>query len=426
MEPKTKLQKLVVELTKKLPAISEEQKAWAFEKCLDKYAVLSRKTLFCLECGHSWKDGGILASAKTCTCPSCGKKLHIKTGYQRLYSEAGYFGIMTTQDEMQVVRMFFAKKVCKKGQKAIYSVSEVMQHWIDFKGRITTLAKQVRGLTQYYDAWIFDSFLEIRLLTYNAGLRASIAPYKIFPQRRILPVIRRNGYNGKFYGLAPQNLFSTILQDSIAETLLKAGQGEMLKHRFKSPDAVEKFWPSIKICIRNGYKIADASLWVDYLKLLDFFGRDLLNQKFVCPENLKAEHDRYMAKKQAVDRKKRLIELQETIETEQGTYAAQKGKFFGLLFQQGDIIVKPLETVAEFVAEGEVLNHCIFTSEYFKKPESLILSARISNQPVETIEVSLESLSVVQCRGADNHPTKYHSQILTLVQNNIHQIAQRL
>jgi hypothetical protein len=49
--------------------------------------------------------------------------------------------------------------------------------------------------------------------------------------------------------------------------------------------------------MRNGYKVDDASIWRDYLNLLDFFGKDIHSAKYVCPADLKTEHDRYVKKK---------------------------------------------------------------------------------------------------------------------------------
>jgi hypothetical protein len=72
--------------------------------------------------------------------------------------------------------------------------------------------------------------------------------------------------------------------------------------------------------------------------------------------------------------------------------------------------------------EGDMLHHCIFTNEYYKKPDSLVLSARKDNKPLETIEVSLSKLKVVQCHGACNEPTKYHSTIMELINKNLDKI----
>lgn len=70
----------------------------------------------------------------------------------------------------------------------------------------------------------------------------------------------------------------------------------------------------------------------------------------------------------------------------------------------------------------ELQKHGVFSNEYYKKVNSLILSARIKNKPVETIEVSLKNMSIVQSRGLRNKATEYHDRIINLVQSNINLI----
>ncbi|HKK66857.1 MAG TPA: PcfJ domain-containing protein, partial [Bacteroidales bacterium] len=62
----------------------------------------------------------------------------------------------------------------------------------------------------------------------------------------------------------------------------------------------------------------------------------------------------------------------------------------------------------------------------FKKQNSLLLQALIDNNPVETVEFSLLSLKVVQCQGKFNKTTKFHSEIINLINDNILAIAQRI
>ncbi|SBW05631.1 Cas9 inhibitor AcrIIA9 family protein [uncultured Dysgonomonas sp.] len=58
--------------------------------------------------------------------------------------------------------------------------------------------------------------------------------------------------------------------------------------------------------------------------------------------------------------------------------------------------------------------------------DSLIFSARIRGKRIETVEVSLKQLKVVQCRGLQNSNTEYHDRIISLVTKNMHLIKERL
>ena len=52
----------------------------------------------------------------------------------------------------------------------------------------------------------------------------------------------------------------------------------------------------------------------------------------------------------------------------------------------------------------------------------LILSAKINGVRIETIEVDLRTFSIVQSRGKHNQNSKFHDEIIKLLQNNIWQI----
>jgi hypothetical protein len=57
--------------------------------------------------------------------------------------------------------------------------------------------------------------------------------------------------------------------------------------------------------------------------------------------------------------------------------------------------------------------------KYYNKPYSLILSARINDERVETIEVDLTSYKVLQCYGKHDHFTMHHQRILDLVNSQM-------
>ena len=72
------------------------------------------------------------------------------------------------------------------------------------------------------------------------------------------------------------------------------------------------------------------------------------------------------------------------------------------------------------------MHHCVFSNGYYKKDDSLILSATINGKRIETIEVSISQLQIIQCRGACNKETKYHNRIINLVNRNMSLIQKRI
>ena len=102
----------------------------------------------------------------------------------------------------------------------------------------------------------------------------------------------------------------------------------------------------------------------------------------------------------------------------------------GVCFKQqisdNEITVKVLESIEEYYEEGKAQNICVFGAGYYTKAESLVLSARIGDRIIETVEVDLQTLRVVQCHGKGNLNTPYHDRIVDLVNSNAQLIKARM
>lgn len=85
----------------------------------------------------------------------------------------------------------------------------------------------------------------------------------------------------------------------------------------------------------------------------------------------------------------------------------------------GNIFIKVLPTVDDVFLEGKAMHHCIFTNGYYKREDSLLLTAKIHEKRIETIEVDLRSYELVQSRGACNQNSKYHDVIVNLINQNM-------
>ena len=221
---------------------------------------------------------------------------------------------------------------------------------------------------------------------------------------------------------------------------MKSGNIEHLRDFFSKPQALDRCWNSYKIAMRNKYAITDISLWCDLICLLEKLGKDLRNPHFICPPDLKAAHDRYMEKRQVQverERERQRIaweaerlererqRLEEMAKKKEG-YIRKKAAFLNLVLTDGLIIIKVLQDIDEFYEEGKAMHHCVYTNAYYNNENSLILSARIDGERIETVEVDLRTLKVVQSRGVCNSNTEYHDRIIKLVEDNAEQIRQRM
>ena len=427
MIPKTHIEKQLTALSSSLAPIRPEVFTWAEQNIFLKWGVLSRSKFYCLQCTHVWKPSCASACTKFTCCPACEGKLKMMPFNQVHFKEMEYFGVVDSCAGFQVVRMIISHKHMKKNFTPTYFHKEVMQHWINPKGEVRTLALSTNVFSSTLDAWKFYSPLEIKPKDFSRNAKYFINPYKVYPQMKVLPILKRNGFKSSVYDIAPHLLFSSLLSDPIAETLLKSRQLNLLQYYLGvSRQNIRRNWQAVKTAIRNGYKISDVSIWEDYLELLRYFKKDLSCAIYVCPENLSEAHDRLGQKKRELLRKKKLQDLRLEIEKAQKKYASDKKRFFGLVFTQKELSISVLENVKDFLQEGDDLRHCVFTNEYYQKKDSLILSAKIAEQSVETIEVSLSRMEIIQCRGLKNKPSRHHKQIISLLSKNLYQIKERL
>ena len=429
MKPRNKFEKAVLAQSKKLRPITKAQMKWAFRECIDHYANrLPKGRTTCMDCGHSWM---MEEQAERCTCPKCGARLKVVTSYVRKVRQKQYFTVLTTCGEYQVLRMYLLFVEMEKGCKADPYALEIGQYWWNKDGRTAVVGKQ-RIMGRYLDLFSFASPMAIRQdnIAYD---HISYSP--LYPKFKVTDTLRRNGFKGDFHDIVPTTLIPALLSDSRAETLMKSGNDEHLRYFLTNPQALDRCWNSYKIAMRNNYDITDISLWCDLLCL-----KDLRNPHFICPTDLKAAHDLYMGKRQAqlererqqqrreweAERLERERKRLEEMAEEKDEYIRKKAAFLNLVLTDGLIIVKVLQSVDEFYEEGKAMRHCVYTNAYYNKENALILSARIDGQRIETVEVDLRTLKVVQSRGVCNSNTEFHDRIIALVESNAEQIRQRM
>ena len=412
MKPRNKFEQAVIAQSKYLRPITKAQTQWAFRECIDHYAYrLPKGKTTCLDCGHSWQMN---ETTEHCTCPQCGAGLQVATTRARKLQQRQYFTVLTTSGGYQVLRMYLLIVGMEKGYRAVSSVIEIGQYWWSESGRQTVVAVQ-RIMGHYVDSFAYYSPMAIR--NENEAYRF-IAHCPLYPKVKAIDTLRRNGFAGECHDIAPNIIIPALLTDSRAETLMKAGRTEHLRYFLSKAKDLNKYWQAYKITLRRGYDITDIALWCDYMDMLGRLGKDTHNAHFVCPKDLQAAHDTAQRKLQAQrDKEAEARRRQRALENEE-RFQALKAPFFGIAFTDGTIEVRVLESVEEYMEEGKALHHCVFTNEYYLKEQSLILSARIEGKRIETIEVSLETMKVIQCRGLQNKNTEYHDRIIDLVNAN--------
>lgn len=426
MKPRTKRERLVVELSSKLPNITDAQMRWGKKNCFKHYAFRCKDEMWCGDCGKMWvdtsrqKDGDI-------RCPYCGEKLEVKVSRKKKDNAESYLTIVTTSKDYQVLRHFYIARYARKGRETHYFIDEVCQQWITADRKETVIAKAMNMGSR---GWVHTTEMSIKQ---DGNMYCShsydIGGY-VYPKVKLLPILRRNGLRTSFHGITPALLIRAILGESkYAEMLLKTKQYSMLEF-YMYRRCLSHPW-TVNICNRNGYIIKDGSMYDDYLRLLDYFHLDTHNAHYVCPKNLKAAHDELVSRKQRIEAReraeedrKRRVERMVRIKADIALFIKRIQPFLNLEIKADDIVIRPLQSVSQFYQEGKAMHHCVYANEYYKKKDCLILSAKVAGKRKETIEVNLKTFKVVQSRAVCNKNSEYHDKIIELMNKNMNLIRQ--
>ena len=431
MKPRTKLQVEVWNLHKELPN-PKDQEPYVISKH-EFYYTTHYKNLICLECNHSWKPSQIWQEEFIgVKCPSCNKKLKkVSTENGGMVSRFITYSVVQVVDRFQVVRYFSCWKHMSKNKIPRYSFHSLFEEWKDWDKNKRVIVGRTKG-------WTGDGFnnteYEIRHVN-KSGWRGD--PYAAFISdyncqgAQVIPRFKIYGLTEFKHDCDYRMLMNRIENSPKIETLLKSKQNELLEFSLYKDSRYQTYWDSIKIVMRNKYKIKDHGIWYDYLDLLRYFNKDLRNAVYVCPKNLHKEHDRWMKKKREILRiqeleneKQRVIKRQQKLEKAIVQYIERNKKFFDLEFTKGNISISLLKSIDEFKEEGDELKHCVYTNEYYLKEKSLIFSAKVDGKRAETIELKLPELKIEQSRGLNNQSSKHHDSILELIKNSIPKIRE--
>lgn len=415
MKPRNKTEREVVKLSERIPELSDKQREWAIKTCIsedDAYKYGDRFSRGCFYLVCTFKGWQVLRYFQ----------VRVKFRFQKMVKEKIYF-------------------------------KECMQQWLK-DGEYVFLAKQ-RTSGYIVDAFSAFGKLEVRTHTLWSGLGDP----------------RDIGFDGVYYAsvqdkykyalrdfmekIPCDDIFRSVNANTYNETLMRRDV-DMWK-MCKCHEAVfdRDKMSAVKIAVRHGKAayIYD-SLWWDMLDSIMYLKKDVRNPSVVCPENLREAHDKWLKsadnkKRKVADRmeklrliayeKRELAYLERVAKAEEenkkkaealaNVYVARRKQFFDIDIKDGVIDIQVLKSVQEFFEEGKEMGHCVFRNGYYdvnKKPNCLILSAKVNGQRMETIEVNLADVTVVQCQGHGNINSAFHDAILKLIKDNLWQIESRL
>jgi hypothetical protein len=381
MKPRNKIQREVVAISAKIPPITDKQREWGIN--------------------HSY---------------TIKERTYEKTMYR-------YFVISSRVKNWQVCRFFQIRK-----QRQLYELIEPVRLWFNAGGHMEVEAMNRFCMSGRIDSWITDSELTLKKVPSTYKDYTQMLPISASKITSALPILKRNGLKGSFHNMQPRDVIEGLIQNNMFETLWKCGQFSLLQalaykwnRDYNNADKVA----AIKIALRHGYKIADGKMWLDMIDMLKRAQKDIRNPKFVCPYDLEKAHDeamnmyhKYEERQRKIAERKKLLEDKEAAMK----YEVARKCFMGLKLTDGTIVIQVLPTVNAIMQEGEAMHHCVFAAEYYKRLDSLLLTAKVYDERVETIEVNLKRYELVQSRGVCNQNSKYHEKIVNLIKENMNVI----
>lgn len=440
MKARTKEQKKILSLSKKLKPISESAKEYAYNHCFPNVGLYwKRGEVWCQCCGHrSHLDaselGVVVGVYKNYVCQECGRKLKLEYYRGKQTNVSRYFTLFQVYKEYQVIRTFEISRSNGGYKHTDYECVELWQNWIGKKGKEIVIGLDYKR-SMYNFSWVYNGEMNVKM--HNGGASGYISFEDVFDitgnmfysRGGVTKLLKRNGWSMdilKEKGIEVIPLMKSLIKmdDAFIEELVKHKQYGILafwQHAGGRWKDRTQWQHAIRICERNKYIVDDGSLYMDYLELLKYFHLDTHNAKYVCPGNLREEHDRLLNRKNKIEAKKKLEEDMKQARMFEEQYRERMQVFFGLSFGSEDIQISPLKSVEEFAEEGRAMHHCVYAMGYYdskRYPDSLIMSAKDKEgNRLETIEVDTKLWKIIQSRGVCNQNSPRHEDIVRLVTN---------
>jgi hypothetical protein len=244
---------------------------------------------------------------------------------------------------------------------------------------------------------------------------------------RLMPKVKRNGMTRELISESGNYLSHIVacVKNHAFESILKSKQDKLVRWLMKENCMSLTLPPfhCVRLCDRHGYTITDVGLWIDHIKLLKDLGRDTHSPHYVCPKDLRGQHDELI--RGMMTKQERQREEQERLQSyaENEAYIRSHARFLGIRFGNDNLSFHVLQSASEVYEEGKAMHHCVYSCGYYKKENTLLLSCRdAEGKRIETIEINTRRYSIEQSRGVNNSQTQHHEEILALVNANMHLI----
>ena len=451
MKASTKLQKEVVRLDARRYKISDARKLQLFNKYVPHRGVQWKHgSIRCTSCGHRWdgdplpkntrlqyitNDWGRTYAADfleakphgKCTCPNCNRKLDLVYARAQIANRSWHFaklmvvGSFQVYVEMELTVYWRGDYRSRDGSdfrpgKASWTLKETGSLWMRPGDRPQYIG-YILGNGYYGTRWSFGWDLRDQTRPFK-----NLIGYEHWIQKpKLLPLIEKMGIDWTLEeGWIKQ---MAGMMTPMGETLWKADQLHLFWYLLEDTQNgsrdhrkwLEKNWVLVKHAIRKGLVIKDVRSWVDYQMQVEQRGKNPLSPEIMANRNWKKKHQEYnLIEARRRERARTALEHRRNMEQlKKGRSSLKKKmKIYGdVHIKVGHIEIVPMKTVEQMRDESALLQHCAYSSNYHRKKDSLMLSARYDDKIVETIEFDLRSMKPVQIRGYRNKPSTFNDDV---------------
>lgn len=340
-----------------------------------------------------------------------------------------YFTVHSNMAEFMVRRLYRVYKFTDKSTDHFFFV-EIMREFNDGEKKTLFTKKRIAFGVTYFDTFSFSSEIELKR-DYN-NYAGNCLAYCFEMSCESLSEDNASE-RIKCVQIDPKELGRVICNNPVAENLYKTHDflfGYLLWGSY-----AKEICRSITLAKRHGFVFTrdNTAIWFDMVRAICYCKKDWHNPVFIAPSNLMETHNKFIDMRFRKERRERERRDRQRIHLEyeanrkqlekdksiNETYIKRRKKFYDMVLTDGLIECRVLRDVKAFEEEGTAMQHCVFKCKYYEKPYSLILSARIKDQRIETVEVDLSKYTIKQCYGKHDLFTMHHQRILDLVNSQM-------
>ena len=322
-----------------------------------------------------------------------------------------FFSLFDTKGDWQIERVFRTTNYIRDRGRRVETnnVVECFQWFLNVK----TLEVRYMKLPFKFMRW--GDFDENKQLHYSKTNQRNYyysdpyveGEYKITGSH-INKVFRQRGLTAYRSSVLFNNreVMFSLLQEgtSSAEVILKSVNWKCAGYYFTA-----NHMTALKVMNRHKIVICrnDVNDFRDAITLMAECGKDIHSP--VLLKDWRHQHDLCLKIK---ERRKKELEIQNAMRQEE-KFKKHHEKYLYMSFSEDGLNFRTLNSVTEYLEEGEAMHHCVYKCGYYNKNETLIFSIRDDeNKRLATLEYNMKLKKVMQCRACCNRvPERYDDML---------------